>query len=525
MSLCAVLLGIATLLVTSAPASAHTGFESSTPAQGEVVADPVSSIVIVFTGDTQPVDDLVVALDATGALRTPTGVTTEDQRSFTATFDPPLAGGEIGIRWAVLGADGHPLEGAFSFTVTAPIPTTSTTAPPTTQPTETAPASGTEPAATEPAETVSASTEPETVETVAVATTETAVVVADDGSSAGGDVGAAETSAAPSLDEFLAVETQVPGGGQRLVGRLLSIPAIAGAIGALAFLVGALRGRAREIAAVVSSVRVAGILIAVGALVEYSGSIAATGASFATGWTESPSRAMALRLVGAVVLVVGLRSATVAAGEPRTLSAAVIDSGVSPAPSSADTTETSARRWNPSKSALALAGAAVLVASFWFDGHTVTRGWRPLHAIVNSVHLVAGSIWFGGVISLCALLWWRHRRGDRLRAAELVVRFSSIATVALIGVAVAGAAMALMILDGFGELTGTEWGRTLLLKTAAVAFAAAIGAFNHFRLRPQLVASPGDPTVTATLRSVLIAEAIVLTFVVVVTCWLVAAAT
>ena len=125
----AVLLGLATVLLGgSGPVLAHTGFESSSPAQGDVVADPVSSVVVSFTGDTQPVDDLLVVLDTTGAERTPTELSTSDQRTFTATFDPPLAGGEIGVRWTVLGADGHPLDGTFSFTVTAD-PTAATTVP------------------------------------------------------------------------------------------------------------------------------------------------------------------------------------------------------------------------------------------------------------------------------------------------------------------------------------------------------------------------------------------------------------
>jgi copper transport protein len=64
-----------------------------------------------------------------------------------------------------------------------------------------------------------------------------------------------------------------------------------------------------------------------------------------------------------------------------------------------------------------------------------------------------------------------------------------------------------------------------MLKTAAVALAASLGAYNHVRLRPALAAAPEDTAVRATLRSVLTAEAILLTFVAIVTCWLVAAAT
>jgi hypothetical protein len=114
----------------------------------------------------------------------------------------------------------------------------------------------------------------------------------------------------------------------------LSIPAVALAVGALAFLAWTLRGSARELSTLVSGVRLVGVVIAVGALTEYLGSIAAPGESFATGWADTPGRAMVLRLVGAILLVAGLRATTIVKPasinpRPKTLSAAVIDDPVS----------------------------------------------------------------------------------------------------------------------------------------------------------------------------------------------------
>jgi copper transport protein len=165
------------------------------------------------------------------------------------------------------------------------------------------------------------------------------------------------------------------------------------------------------------------------------------------------------------------------------------------------------------------------VISFWFDGHTVSKGIRPLHAIANSVHVVAGSVWMGGVVAMAAVMWMRHRRGVAPRALELVVRFSSVAAVALGAVIVAGLIMAVSVLDSVGELTGTEWGQVLLLKTAAAGLAMVGGAYNHFRLLPALEADPDSPVLHEQLRSVITAEAIMLSFVVVVTAWLVSSAT
>lgn len=162
--------------------------------------------------------------------------------------------------------------------------------------------------------------------------------------------------------------------------------------------------------------------------------------------------------------------------------------------------------------------------SFWFDGHTVSKGFRPLHAVVNSVHLLAGSIWVGGIVMMAIVVWRRSRAGRPTGAAELALRFSPLATVSLVAVGTAGLVMTVMVMDSLGELTGTEWGQILLLKVAAVGLAGVGGAYNHFRLIPALDADPDDPALLDRVRSTITAEAILLVFVVIVTAALVAAA-
>ena len=140
------------------------------------------------------------------------------------------------------------------------------------------------------------------------------------------------------------------------------------------------------------------------------------------------------------------------------------------------------------------------------------------------MHVVAGSVWVGGVITMAAVLWSRHRHHRPTGALELVVRFSSVASVALGAVVVAGLVMAVSILDSVGGVTSTEWGQTFLLKSAAAGIAMLIGAYNHFKLMPALELDPDDAALHQSVRSTVTAEAIMLAFVVVVTAWLVAAA-
>ena len=113
------LIVVAGIVLSPATASAHTGFELSTPAEGTTIDEPVSLVTIVFTGEATPVGDQFIALTPDGVLQEASSFATVDDKIFSITFDPALSGGQVGIRWNVQAADAHPIEGSFSFTVTA----------------------------------------------------------------------------------------------------------------------------------------------------------------------------------------------------------------------------------------------------------------------------------------------------------------------------------------------------------------------------------------------------------------------
>lgn len=96
---------------------AHTGFGSSTPSSGSTIEEPVDLVTIVFTGESTPVGDEFIALTPEGLVQQAASIETLDNKVFSVRFDPPLAGGQVGIRWNVQAADAHPIEGAFAFTV------------------------------------------------------------------------------------------------------------------------------------------------------------------------------------------------------------------------------------------------------------------------------------------------------------------------------------------------------------------------------------------------------------------------
>ena len=134
------------------------------------------------------------------------------------------------------------------------------------------------------------------------------------------------------------------------------------------------------------------------------------------------------------------------------------------------------------------AGAAVAAASFAATGHTRAGGSRALATVADVVHLLVVATWVGGLVLLLATLLLRRRAGSDTTpdTGEVVVRFSTLATVGLLGAAATGAVLSWNEVRTVDALTGTGYGQLLLVKLAVVAAVAALGAYNHLRLLPAL---------------------------------------
>ena len=590
------------VLLPAGAASAHTDFLGSTPADGETVSEPLGMMTFRFSGETEYGDDGFTILTPDGTVRTPTTVTSSDQKAFELTFDPPLAGGQIGVRWAVNAPDAHPIDGTFSFTVTAPA----------TAGVDTAGADSPDAdSAVEPGEiaVTDGSTMDMSDDSMADMSNGSTMDMSDDSMADMSDGSMADMAGgSASLEEFLSVDESRSGEGISRWGRLLEFATITLIIGGAAFTATTLRGRRSEIERAIQALRVLGAILAAGALLEYVGITRIAESSISGYWSSQPGMATLLRGAGGLAIALGFATvtspirtpqpanslsaaanstleyereerhefwdrsdarqqgrpaarhrmeeqvtwlpATVASIDPllrrhreRTGHAFVGDAprptitisttptprppaDIRTAPMAKQSTEPSViRRWVPDRtSSAAYVGMVVAVVSFWFDGHTVSKGPRLLHAVVNSVHVVAGSVWLGGVVAMAIVLWTRHRSGVASRAVEMVVRFSGIATIALGAVIGAGGIMAILVLDSVGELFSTQWGQMLLLKSAAAGLAMLGGAYNHFVLLPALETDPDDDVLAERLRSTITSEAMMLVFVVVVTASLVSAA-
>lgn len=503
-------------LLPSAPALAHTGLDSSTPADGATVVGPLTEIELVFTGTPTAIDDGILVADSAGNVIAPVEIVQEGL-VITARFEPALAAGPYALSWRVRSDDTHVIDGTLQFTVDVPATTVpATTVPATTAPATTEAGESAAPPSSEPSPSGTESpSDSATSDSTVAATTEPA---ADESLVA---PPAVAPPAPPSFDD--GADGQVTAD----VGRLIVFPSAIVAIGTLAFAAWAFAGRRDELDSLLRLARWLGVGVALGALVEVIGLEALLGGYDAV-LDATTGRAVIARGVGGLLVAVGLGSVAMrSAPRARSLSAAVrLDE---PAESSTDSSPSDSPtdgRWRPgARDAAALVGVAVIALSFAFDGHTLSEGPRFLHAVASVAHVVAAAVWAGGLVAFAVVLWRRHRTAAPSRAVEMTLRFSVAAMVSLAVAGIAGIAMALFIESDLGSYLTTEWGRLLLVKLGFVAVAAAIGAYNHFVMLPRLEAAPNDEAIVQRTRATVTAEAGLLVIAAVVSAFLVAAST
>lgn len=134
--------------------------------------------------------------------------------------------------------------------------------------------------------------------------------------------------------------------------------------------------------------------------------------------------------------------------------------------------------------ALALGGAVVAPLGLVITGHTRTMSPAAVGYAADAAHVLAGAVWFGGLIALSAILHRRHGVGDLRGAATAVARFSGWAAISVAVVAVAGLVLGWIEVGGLTQLTSTTYGKLLMVKVTVVAAVGAVAAWNRFRFVP-----------------------------------------
>jgi len=114
------------------------------------------------------------------------------------------------------------------------------------------------------------------------------------------------------------------------------------------------------------------------------------------------------------------------------------------------------------------------------DGVDPGSSWKT--ELADWVHISAGSLWIGGLLSLVIALW----PTAPLLRRQVFVRFSRLATVLVGLVLAAGIYLALVRVPHLRDLWTTNYGEVLLVKIGLVSAAVAWGGVHHFLVRPRL---------------------------------------
>ena len=138
----------------------------------------------------------------------------------------------------------------------------------------------------------------------------------------------------------------------------------------------------------------------------------------------------------------------------------------------------------------AVAAVCVIPAA---AGHAAQTAPRGVAVGLDWLHVLSGSLWFGGLIGLL-ILWASQPVGKRVPALAVVVpRFSNMALVSVLLLLGTGVGAAVLHLPILSALWTTSYGTAILVKASLLAVAMLLGGVNQVRTRPRLVASTTRP--------------------------------
>ena len=107
------------LLWSGSPAAAHAQLIGSTPAADEVLDTAPSEVELEFNEELIETGSTLLVIDSEGENRA-AGDVVLDGRFVRAEVASDLPDGSYEIRWRVVSADGHPINGRIPFSVGAP---------------------------------------------------------------------------------------------------------------------------------------------------------------------------------------------------------------------------------------------------------------------------------------------------------------------------------------------------------------------------------------------------------------------
>jgi len=142
-----------------------------------------------------------------------------------------------------------------------------------------------------------------------------------------------------------------------------------------------------------------------------------------------------------------------------------------------------ARRW------FAIGVALLLPLTLSLGSHAAAEPQPILPVLADWLHLLAASVWVGGLIYFVAGLWTIREFEPVMRTrltARLIPRFSALALLSVGTLALSGVYATSLRIGALEHLTGTWYGRSLLIKLFIFLPMVMLGAINLFNTSPAM---------------------------------------
>ena len=132
-----------------------------------------------------------------------------------------------------------------------------------------------------------------------------------------------------------------------------------------------------------------------------------------------------------------------------------------------------------------LAGAAVLIVP-GLAGHPAQTSPRGLAVLLDWLHLLAGSVWLGGLLGLLVLAASLPATVRRSGLVTCATRFSPVAVASVIVITGTGVGAAVLHLPILAALWQTTYGTAIIVKGGLVLAALAVATLHVWGRRPRV---------------------------------------
>ncbi|MDD5369667.1 MAG: CopD family protein, partial [Anaerolineaceae bacterium] len=151
------------------------------------------------------------------------------------------------------------------------------------------------------------------------------------------------------------------------------------------------------------------------------------------------------------------------------------------------------RRW---KSWIAIAASMLLMLTLSLGSHAAAEPQPLWPVLADWVHLIAASIWVGGLIQFVVGLWSAYRLDVEPRSrfvSRLIPHFSNLALASVALLTVTGVYFVILRVGSWNALVASLYGRALIIKLLLALPMLVMGAFNLLVTTPKLKRKAGQP--------------------------------